>query len=111
MLTLGFMLLGLSAWLTALFGPPFLALWFWHTVRRRLGGWMGHPLFIACAVAVEWAGVRILFFAAHDDGNGPPGLRLALILPFTIFVGTIALYYTSVAWVAARSIWRGAHVF
>lgn len=110
MLTLGLILLGLFAWLVALVGPPFLALWFWHTVSRRLGGWIAHPLFIFCAIAAEWMAVRIMFFAAHDDGDGPPGLGLALILPFAIFVGSVALYYTSVVWVAARRLWQRASV-
>ncbi len=107
---MSFILLGLFAWLVALFGPPLLAFWFWHTASRRLGGWIAHPLFIAGAIAVEWIAVRAIFLAAHDNGDGPPGLGLALILPFATFAGTVVLYYGLVVRAAARTIWRGVKV-
>lgn len=110
MQALGFFILGTLAWLTALFAPPFLALWFWHTASKRLGGWIAHPLFLLCAFAVEWIAVFVLSYAAQDDGDGPPGLGLALILPFATLIGTVALYYTSVLWVLAQSVWRRNNV-
>ncbi len=69
-------------------------------------GWIANLLFVVCAIAVEWISIRIIFFAAHDDGTGPPGLGMALILPFAIFVGTLVLYFASAAWVAIQVIWR-----
>ena len=103
---LGFIMVGLLAWATALFGPPLMALWFWYSLRTRLGGWVVHFLFLVCAGAMEWTAMRGIFCAAHDDGEGPPGLGLLLVFPIAMFVGAVALYYVAVAWILMQSIWR-----
>ncbi len=110
MQALGFFLLGIVAWMAALLTIPFIALQFWHHGVGRLPKWAVHILFAPIAFAVEWVLLRLIFFAAHDDGSGPPGLGLILILPLAIFVGTVITYYVAVSYVAARAFWRSANV-
>jgi hypothetical protein len=102
----GFFLLGLTAWLVALFGPPFLALWFWRRATGAGKAWLAHLLFLPCVLGMEWVTVRAIFFAAHDDGDGPPGLGLLLILPFALLAGSIAIYYLAVGWQILRRALR-----
>jgi hypothetical protein len=106
----GFFLLGIAAWLTAIFAPPIIALLFWHRASPRAPKWVAHMLFAPIVCAVEWVAVRLIFFAAHDDGSGPPGLGLALILPLLIFLGSIVTYYVVLAYCGARTIWLKANV-
>ena len=98
----GFFVLGLVAWLVALLGPPFLALWFWRQATDRGRPWLAHLLFLPCVMATAWVTVRAIFFAAYDDGEGPPGLGLLLILPFAMLIGSIVIYYIAASWQMAR---------
>ena len=110
MLGVGFFLLGLAAWLVAVFGPPFLGLWFWRAANERFVPWVAHVLFLPTAVFTEWVATRAIFFAAHDDGSGPPGLGLALMLPLAMFLGAVVIYYAAVTWTVIRAVWRRATV-
>ena len=107
---LGFFILGTAAWFVALFGPPFIALTCWHRVSPRPPKWVVHLLFLPVVCAVEWLCGRIIFFAAHDDGSGPPGLGLVLALPLLMFFGTIATYYVALAYGGIRKLWLWANV-
>jgi len=49
---------------------------------------------------------NLLFFAAHDDGEGPPGLGLALVPALATLIGSIVLYYGAVAALAAGAALR-----
>lgn len=102
----GFFLLGLTAWLLALFGPPLLALWCWRTATERSKAWLAHLLFLPCILAIEWGAVLAIFFAAHDDGKGPPGLGLLLIVPFAMLFGSVAIYYVALGWQVLKSMVR-----
>jgi len=63
---------------------------------------LAHLLFLPCVLAIAWVTVRAIFLAAHDDGEGPPGLGLLLILPFAMLIGTIVVYYMAASWQMAR---------
>lgn len=91
-------LLSPVAWLAGLFGPPALAVWFWHSLSKRYAPWIAHLFFLPVALGVEWLATNAIFIAAQDDGDGPPGLGLALILPFATLIGTLAVYYGALAW-------------
>ena len=99
-----FFLLGLAAWTAALAVPPALALWSWNKGPRYFGRWTAHVLFAPALLAVEWFLVRAIFFAAHDDGEGPPGLGLALIPQFLLLLGTLVFYYVGVAVEGAKAV-------
>lgn len=49
---------------------------------------------------------NLLFFAAHDDGEGPPGLGLALVPALAMLLGSIALYYVAVGVRVAEALLR-----
>ena len=76
-----FLCLGIGAWLAATFLPFLIALWFWDVAARLSSAWAAHILFAPCRALVEWALTWAILFAAHDDGSGPPGLGLLLLLP------------------------------
>ncbi len=95
---MAFFLLGTAAWLIALFTPPLLALWFKQVVAKRHGVIAAHLLLAPCAIASEWASVWLLGFAAHDNGDGPPGLGILLILPFASF------FFSVVGIIVAQSL-------
>jgi hypothetical protein len=101
-----FFLLGFGAWLTALAVPPCLALWFWNKAPSRIGKWPAHLLFAPLLLLLEWLLVQVLFFAAHDDGEGPPGLGFALIPQAFLLLGTLAAYYVGAIVQAAGNLWR-----
>lgn len=103
---MGSFLIGLLAWLAALLGPSLLALWWWRATAGRSGAWLAHILFLPSVLAIEWIAVGALFLAAHDDGDGSPGLGLALLLPFALLAGSIAAYYGAVGWRTFRHIRR-----
>ncbi len=90
-------MLGAGAYVTALFGPSLLGLWFWHQAGQRIPRWLAHLLYLPLALLLAWASGNMLFFAAHDDGEGPPGLGLALVPAIAMLLGSIVLYYGAVA--------------
>ncbi|TCP65759.1 hypothetical protein C8J43_10984 [Sphingomonas sp. PP-CE-1G-424] len=47
---------------------------------------------------------QIVFFAAYDDGEGPPGLGLALIPPFLVLLLTIGGYALCLMSVAIQAL-------
>ncbi|WP_143051849.1 hypothetical protein [Sphingomonas palmae] len=110
-------MLGAGAYVTALFGPALLALWFWYQAGWRIPRWAAHAslraswcsagwriprwaahlLYLPLALLLTWVSGNLLFFAAHDDGEGPPGLGLALVPALAMLTGSIVLYYGAVA--------------
>ncbi|HEX4740158.1 MAG TPA: hypothetical protein VH353_02395 [Caulobacteraceae bacterium] len=56
-----------------------------------------HLLFAPGLLAGEWALAWLLFFAANDHGDGPPGLGLALIPAILCLVVTLPVYYLGLA--------------
>ena len=102
----GFFVLGLAAWLTAVFSPPIIALRLWHSGFGGLPQWIVHLLCGPLLVAVSWTCTDIIFYAAHDNGSGPAGLGIALLLPAFMLIGAIATYYGCVCYTAIRSMWR-----
>ncbi len=88
----------------ALKAPPALAQWFWSKAPIRFGRWLPPLLFAPCLIAVEWLLVQLIFFAAHDNGEGPPGLGIALILQVLLVLGTVAVYYLGIAAALVRGV-------
>lgn len=63
-----------------------------------------HVLLVPGVVALEWVSVRAIFFAAGDDGSGPPGIGLFLILPSAISSVTIIIYSLAVVTTLVRHL-------
>ena len=93
-------LLGFVSWIAATFGPPLIALLFWHAGVQRLGRITAYLLFLPVLLGFEWATTWLIFFAAHDDGEGPPGLGVVLIPALAALIGSIALFYLCAIWAA-----------
>ena len=105
MVDFGNFLLGLTAFVGTLAAPILMARWFWTRAAGSLGRPLSILLFAPCLVAVEWGLIRLLFYAAHDDGEGPPGLGVLLVPSFAVFAVTLAVFYgtagmTAVRWLA-----------
>lgn len=97
MVGFAFFALDVGAYITAMFGPALLALCFWHQAGRRIPRLVAHLLYLPLALLLAWGSGNLLFFAAHDDGDGPPGLGLALVPALAMLIGSIILYYGAVA--------------
>jgi len=102
----GLILLGLGAWAAATLLPVSLALWFWNIAARRHSGWVAHVLFAPCLIAVEWMLVRLIFFAAGDDGSDALGLGLVVLPPVAVFIIALVGYYICLAYTTGLSLWR-----
>ena len=102
--------LGLVGWAGAIFAPPMLAMTFWHIFARRHWHWVVHIVFGPFTVATAWCFARLIFWAADDDGSGPPGLGLLLIFPFVMLIGSVATYYACLAVQLVLSVWRRINV-
>lgn len=100
----GYLLLGLAAWLGMILAPPAIARVFWKVARRRSQGWPIHLLFLPSVIVTMLGLAQIVFFAAHDDGEGPPGLGLALIPPFLVLLLTIGGYALCLVSVAVHAL-------
>ena len=87
-----YILLGVTAWLGMVLAPPAIARAVWGAASRRHRSWALHLLFPPAAIAASVGLAQVVFFAAHDDGEGPPGLGLALIPPLLVLLLTIAGY-------------------
>lgn len=92
--------------MAALAVPPCLAGWFWNKAPGQIGKWAAYLLFAPLVLLLEWLLVQVLFFAAHDDGEGPPGLRFALMSHRFLLLGTLATYYVAVIVQVAGNLWR-----
>lgn len=106
MVGFAFFALGVGAYITALFGPALLALCFWHQAGRRIPRLVAHLLDLPLALLVAWGSGNLLFFAVQDDGDGPPGLGLALIPALAMLIGSIVLNYLAVAARTAGALLR-----
>jgi len=90
----GYALIGIAALLATLVMPFLIAGKFWQTSASQ-GKWWLH-LFLAPAIlAVEWASVWLIFWSAHDDGDGAPGLGLLVAPSFLLMTLVIVLYYVA----------------
>ena len=82
------------AWGGVTIAPVILALgarWLTFSIRSS---WLVHLLFLPTVIVVEWMGVDLLFVVNGDnDGDGIPGLGLALIPTIAIMIGTLSCYY------------------
>ncbi len=88
-----FILLGLVSWLLAFAAPPVTAWWFWNKAPLRFGYLLPPIVYLPLIFSIQWLIVRVIFFAAHDEGDGPPGLGLALIPVALILILTVSVYY------------------
>ena len=97
-------------WIGAVFGPPLLAMTFWHRLAQGRWTWPVHLLFLPSVVFATWCFVLLIFLSAHDDGSGPPGLGLFLIFPSAMLVGSVTLYYAALLCRIVASVWRRINV-
>jgi len=100
-------ILGSLAWLSATFGPIALAIISWRVAQRVRWGWTAHLVFLPLAVALVWYANQLVFFAAGDTGDGPPGLGLVIAPSFVVLLGTVVAYYCALVvklgWLSRRS--------
>lgn len=102
-----FFVLGAGAYVSALFGPALLALCLWHQSGRRIPRWVAHLLYLPLVLLLAWGSGNLLSVAGHDDGEGSPGLGLALVPALAMLIGSIVLYYGAVAaWTAGALLRR-----
>jgi hypothetical protein len=97
---------GVLGFVGSIFLPPILALIFWHHVLEGHRKWMAHVIFVPCIIGAVWCFDRLIFWAAHDDGSGPPGLGLLLIFPMLTQVITVTVYYMCVAFKMLQWVWQ-----
>lgn len=90
-------LLALMAWIVANCGPATIAVQFWKLAKRVRRGCLVHLLFVPFALATEWVAVRLFFFGTGDDGDGPPGLGVALIPAFLLLILSVVVYLIALA--------------
>ena len=66
-----------------------------------------HVLLVPVLLGANWVCARLLFFAAGDTGDGPPGLGIALLPAIAILLMTIIAYYISlsVRFISKSSRW------
>jgi hypothetical protein len=88
-----FPVLALGAWLAVTSAPIVLALTAWRLAPTVRHSWIVHILLIPVLLTVEWMLTDLLFFAAGDTGDGPPGLGLALLPSLGVLLLTIVVYY------------------
>jgi hypothetical protein len=81
-----------AAWVMTTCGPPAVAVVFWKIAKRVQRSWLIHLIFIPALLTIEWGAIWLLFFAAGDTGDGPPGLGLA-ILPGLFLVALSVVAY------------------
>jgi FtsH-binding integral membrane protein len=86
-------ILSLIAFMCATIAPIALAVAFGRYATRMRSPWIAHLFFLPCLLSSEWALLWLTFYAANDDGDGPPGLGFALLPAFGIFVITVIAYY------------------
>jgi len=104
-----FPIAGIAAWLGSTFGPIAIAILFWRFARRRSGRWWVHLLFVPAMLAVEGACIWLLFFAAHDDGDGALGLGIALLPPLAFFITAFVGYFAALGFETTSRIWARSH--
>jgi hypothetical protein len=90
-------LLSLTAWIIATCGPAIIAVQFWKLAKRVRRGWLVHFLFVPLVLATEWIAVELLSFGSGDNGDGPPGLGLALIPAFLLLMLSVVAYLIALA--------------
>ncbi|QYE34548.1 hypothetical protein KZX46_17560 [Polymorphobacter sp. PAMC 29334] len=86
-------LAGLVGWFGGLAAPVGLAKFFWREATNRPQRWWLHLIAGPVICVVELGCVQLIFWSAHDDGDGPPGLGLLIAPLFAVTAGTLAIYY------------------
>lgn len=110
MISLLHIAVGLVGWIGAVFVAPMLGMTFWHKITKGCWHWTAHIVLGPFAIVSAWCFMRLIFWAANDDGSGPPGLGLFLILPFVMLIGSITIYYGCLAIQLGLSVWRRLNV-
>jgi drug/metabolite transporter (DMT)-like permease len=85
--------LGVGAWIVATMAPPAVAVLFWKLAQRVGPSWAVHLALIPFLLLVEWLSIDALFFAAHDDGEGPPGLGFAILPAIGLLIVSVGAYF------------------
>jgi hypothetical protein len=83
----------LGAWLAVTSAPIILALSAWKLAQTVQRSWIVHVLLVPVLLAADWVLSDLLFFAAGDTGDGPPGLGFALLPSLGVLLLTVAVYY------------------
>jgi hypothetical protein len=97
------------AWILMTFGPISAALGSWRLATHVRHGWVAHLLFIPALLGAEWLLVDLMFWGARDDGDGPPGLGLAMVPAIGVLLVTFAAYYVSLAARGVGGLRRAVH--
>jgi hypothetical protein len=92
-----FFVIGAVAYISGLVLPVAAARYIWRQSARPGRAW-GHALCLPVLLAGEYALIWIVFWAAHDDGEGPPGLGLAVIPIVLLTAASLLAYYLALAW-------------
>ena len=92
-----------AAWVCLTFGPIAMAFGSWSVATRMRHGWIAHILFLPVVLGLEWFLILLMFWGARDDGEGPPGLGLAMIPAIGVLVVTVAIYYGALALIGAAA--------
>ena len=98
--TISIVLMGLiafGAWVVMTLAPIAAVLGSWALAARGRHGWIAHVLFLPFLLGLEWLLADLMFWGARDDGDGPPGLGLAMIPAIAVLIITVALYYGALA--------------
>jgi hypothetical protein len=88
-------LIAVAAWVCMTLAPIAIGFGSWALVKRVRHGWIAHILFVPALLGLEWLLVHLMFWGARDDGDGPPGLGLAMIPAGAILLITVAVYYAA----------------
>ena len=86
--------------------PIAMAFGSWALSNRIRNSWIAHVLFVPALLGVEWILVGLMFWGARDDGEGPPGLGLAMLPAIAILVVTVTLYYGALGLEGATALMR-----
>ena len=95
--------IGIAAWLLLTCLPVTAAILCWRLARYVRVGWIVHLSFVPAVLMVGWLLIDLLFWAANDNGEGPPGLGFAMIPAFTMFVVSVPIYYGALLIAAVRA--------
>ena len=99
-------LIAFIAWDLMTFAPIAMAFGSWALATRIQNGWIVHVLFVPALLGVEWLLVGLMFWGARDDGEGPPGLGLAMIPAIVILGATVVIYYGALGFRGAAAVMR-----
>ena len=96
------MIIGLSGWIIATFGPVGLAVAFWRLAKATRRAWLIHLLMLPLALALLWIGSILMLFVTgtpdFDDTIGGP-----IIQGLALFLLSVNGYYSAVLYAMLKA--------